>query len=271
MLIAQISDLHIKRPGRLAYQRVDTAAMLRACVAELAGLDPRPDLVLITGDLVDVGSDEEYGHLADILAPLPMPILAVPGNHDGREGFRRAFGEAGHLPERGFLQFAVDRGPLRVVGLDTLDEGRGGGLLCAERLDWLAATLAAAPDRPTLIAMHHPPFATGIAHMDAIGLDGAEAFTAIVAQHPQIEAIVCGHLHRTITATVGGRRAMTIPSPAHQVALDLTPAGPSAFRMEPPGYCLHAWVGGRLVSHGATIGSFDGPHPFFDAAGRLID
>lgn len=271
MLIAQISDLHIKPPGRLAYEKVDTAAMLRACVAELAALDPRPDLVLITGDLVDVGSAEEYAHLTDILAPLPMPIVAVPGNHDGREGFRAAFSEGGHLPATGFLQFAIDRGPLRVIGLDTLDEGRGGGLLCTERLDWLAATLEAAPDRPTLIAMHHPPFATGIAHMDAIGLDGAEAFAAIVARHPQIEAIVCGHLHRSITATVGGRRAMTIPSPAHQVALDLTPAGPSAFRMEPPGYCLHAWVDGRLVSHTATIGTFDGPFPFFDDDGRLID
>ena len=124
---------------------------------------------------------------------------------------------------------------------------------------------------PTLIAPHHPPFATGIAHMDAIGLDGAAAFADIVAAHPQIEAIVCGHLHRTISATVGGRRAMTAPSPAHQVALDLTPTGPGAFRMEPPGYLLHAFVGGRLVSHTALIEAFGETHPFFDDGGRLID
>ena len=271
MLVAQISDLHIKLPGRLAYGRVDTAACLRSCVAHLATLATRPDLLLITGDLVDVGTPEEYDHLASILAPLDIEILAVPGNHDAREPFRAVFSPNGYLPKEGFLDFAVDRGPLRVIGLDTLDEGRGGGLLCSRRLDWLSATLAERPETPTLIAMHHPPFATGIAHMDAIGLTGAEAFAAIVAEHQQIEAIVCGHLHRTISATVGGRRAMTAPSPAHQVALDLTVSGPSAFRMEPPGYLLHAFVDGRLVSHTALIDAFEGPFPFFDDDGRLID
>lgn len=271
MIIAQISDLHVKLPGRLAYGRVDTAAMLGACVTHLAALAPRPDLVLITGDLVDFGTAEEYAHLAGILAPLDVEILAVPGNHDAREPFRAAFAGGGYLPATGFLNFAVDRGPLRIVGLDTLDEGRGGGLLCAERLDWLAATLSARPETPTLIALHHPPFATGIAHMDAIGLTGAAAFAEIVAEHPQIEAIVCGHLHRTISATVGGRRALTAPSPAHQVALDLTADGPSAFRMEPPGYLLHAFVEGRLVSHTASIETFGEAHPFFDDGGRLID
>lgn len=273
MLIAQITDTHIKLPGRLAYKKVDTAAMLERCVAELLALKPQPDLILLTGDLVDLGRPEEYDHLKSILAPLQQRIIAIPGNHDEREAMRAAFRAGGYLPEDGdFLHFAIeDNYPLRIIGLDTLIPGQGGGELCAERLAWLDATLARRPDAPTLVMMHHPPFVTGIGHMDRIGLKGREAFTAIVARHPQIELILCGHLHRTIRADVGGRTALTCPSPAHQVALDIDENAPSCFRMEPPGFMLHWWNDGRLVSHTAFIGDYDGPYPFFDPAGRLID
>jgi 3',5'-cyclic AMP phosphodiesterase CpdA len=272
MLIAQITDTHIKLPGKLAYKKVDTAAMLRACVAELLALKPQPDLILLTGDLVDLGRPEEYDHLKGILAPLRQRIIAIPGNHDGRDSMRAAFAAENYLPAEGFLQFAIDdEYPLRLVGLDTVIPGEGGGELCAERLDWLDATLARKPDAPTLVMMHHPPFVTGIGHMDKIGLKGRERFAAIMARHPQVRLILCGHLHRTIRADVGGRPALTCPSPAHQVALDIDENAPSRFRMEPPGFMLHWWHDGRLVSHTAVIGDYDGPYPFFDAEGRLID
>lgn len=271
MLIAQISDTHIKLPGKLAYRQVDTAAMLARCVEAVRQLRPRPDLVVLTGDLVDLGRREEYAHLKSLLAPLGLPLIAIPGNHDARDAMREAFAADGYLPADGFLQFAIDAHPLRIVGLDTVIPGQGGGELCAERLTWLEATLAARPEASTLILMHHPPFLTGIGHMDAIGLVGREAFAAIVARHPQIELILCGHLHRTIHARVGGRPALTSPSPAHQVTLDLNPDAPSCFSMEPPGYMLHRWQDGALVSHVAAIGDYAGPFPFFDAEGRLID
>jgi 3',5'-cyclic AMP phosphodiesterase CpdA len=271
MLIAQISDPHIKLPGRLAYQRVDTAAMLSACVDAILRLDPQPDLILLTGDLVDLGSPEEYAHLKTLLAPLAQPLIAIPGNHDARDAMRTAFAGDGYLPAHGFLHFAIDEHPLRIVGLDTLIPGQGGGELCAERLTWLDATLAARPEAPTLLLMHHPPFLTGIGHMDAIGLAGRDAFADIVARHAQIELILCGHLHRSIHARVGGRPVLTCPSPAHQVALDLRPDAPSCFRMEPPGFMLHRWAAGVLVSHVAAIGEHAGPFPFFDADGGLID
>src|SRR4029077_10656189 len=101
MLIAQITDTHIKLPGKLAYRRVDTAQMLRACVSELLRLDPQPDLIVHTGDLADFGLPEEYAHLKSILAPLKAPTLAVPGNHDAREAMREAFGADGYLPAHG--------------------------------------------------------------------------------------------------------------------------------------------------------------------------
>ena len=271
MLIAQITDTHIRLPGRLAYRRVDTAAMLRTCVRELMALDPQPDLIVHTGDLVDFGDDAEYAHLREIMAPLRIEIIAIPGNHDAREPMRRAFADHLHLPPGEFLQFAVQRGPLRIVGLDTLVPGAGRGALCSDRLTWLDAALGAEPDVPTVILMHHPPFLTGIAHMDRLGLTGREEFAATAARHPQIQAILCGHVHRTVHARVGGRAAMICPSPAHQVALDLTADGPSAFRLEPPGYMLHRWHDNQLVSHAAVIGDWPGPFPFFDASGQLID
>lgn len=272
MLIAQITDTHIKRPGALAYGRVDTAALLERCVADIRGLDPQPDLIVFTGDLADLGRPEEYEFLKSLLAPLPQRVIAVPGNHDARDPMRAAFAADGYLPRNGFLHFALDdAGPLRIVGLDTTVPGEGRGELCAERLDWLDVALARQPGRPTLLLMHHPPFATGIGHMDEIGLAGREAFADIVARHPQVEGILCGHLHRHIQTTVGGRRALTAPSPAHQVDLAIRPDAPSCFRMEPPGYLLHWWHEGRLVTHQAVVGAYPGPFPFFDAAGRLID
>jgi hypothetical protein len=119
--------------------------------------------------------------------------------------------------------------------------------------------------------MHHPPFLTGIAHMDAIGLAGREAFAAIVARHPQIELILCGHLHRNIQTTVGGRRTLTCRSPAHQVALDLRPDAQIRLSMEPPGYMLHWRNEGRIVSHSSVIGEYEGPFPFSAVEAELID
>lgn len=272
MLIAQITDTHIKLPGKLAYRKVDTASTLHRCVQELLALSPQPDIVLLTGDLVDLGRPEEYEHLKSILAPIRQRVIAIPGNHDEREAMRDAFRDGGYLPTEGkFLQFAIDDYPLRLIGLDTLIPGQGGGELCHERLDWLDRALAERPDVPTLVMMHHPPFVTGIGHMDKIGLSGREAFAGIVARHDQVELILCGHLHRTIHAQVGGRPALTCPSPAHQVALDIHPDAPSRFRMEPPGFMLHWWNEGQLVTHAAVIGDYDGPYPFFDADGKLID
>lgn len=272
MLIAQITDTHIKLPGKLAYNRVDTAAMLRQCVAELKRLDPQPELIVITGDLVDLGRPEEYAYLRELLAPLPQPLLVVPGNHDAREGFRAAFADQGYLPTQGFLQYAIDdRYPMRFIGLDTLVPMEGRGELCAERLAWLDETLSSQPGRPTVVLMHHPPFLTGIGHMDELGLTGRDAFEAIVARHAQIELILCGHLHRNIQARVGGRATMTSPSTAHQVALDLRDTAPSCFRMEPPGFLLHHWTSRGFVTHQAAVGDYAGPYPFFSPDGQLID
>lgn len=120
--------------------------------------------------------------------------------------------------------------------------------------------------------MHHPPFVTGIADVDRIGLlQGAAELEALLAQHHNIERILCGHLHRSVQARFANTFASTCPSLAHQVALHLNADGTSAFRMEAPGYQLHLWLGGLLVTRTGVFGSHAGPYPFHDPGRALLD
>jgi 3',5'-cyclic AMP phosphodiesterase CpdA len=257
MLIAQITDTHIRPDGVLAYRRFDTAAFLARAVDHILHLDPRPDAVFATGDLVDAGTSEEYQRLRRLLEPLPMPIYLLPGNHDDREAMRREFSDHRYLPRDGFIQYVAAEAPLRVIALDTLLPGAAGGLVDGERIAWLDARLREAPATPTLIFMHHPPFKTGIAYMDGIGLAGAAALAEVVRRHPQVERVACGHLHRSIQARWAGTVASTAPSTAHQVALDVRPDAELSFALEPPGYALHLWDPALgLVSHVAAVGDF---------------
>ena len=274
MILCQVSDLHIKQDGKLAYGRVDTAAALANCIERIKALRPRPDAVVITGDLVDIGRAEEYRTLRGLLDALDLPYYLLVGNHDHRGHLQAAFPDHAYLQGGEFIQYAVDIGPLRLIALDTQKPPTSGGTLCEARLDWLSAQLAAAAGRPVVIAMHHPPFKTGIAHMDAIGLDApaSAALAERLRPWPNVERVICGHLHRPIQLRFAGTLASTCPAPAHQVALDLDPAGPSAFVMEPGGFMLHFWEAGQgLVSHQACVAVADGPYPFFEASGALID
>ncbi len=138
MLICQISDLHIKVPGALSYGVVDAAAYLRRCIAQVLAQKQRPDIVVITGDLVDFGRADEYAHLAELLQPLTMPVYLLPGNHDDRDTLRASFPGHDYLRQMGdFIQYAVDAGPLRILALDSVISGQSGGELCANRLAWL--------------------------------------------------------------------------------------------------------------------------------------
>jgi 3',5'-cyclic AMP phosphodiesterase CpdA len=271
-LLGQISDLHIKVPGKLSYNVVDCAAMLGRCVQEVLRLPQRPDAMVITGDLVDFGRPEEYAHLRQLLSPLPMPYYLLPGNHDERRALRAAFPDHAYLRQwEPYIQYAIEQWPVRIVAIDTVIPGQGGGRVDDERVGWLDRTLAREPEKPTVVVMHHPPFPTLIGHMDRIGLEGSEALAQTTARHPQVERVLCGHLHRPIQCRFAGTIASTSPSPAHQVALDLSPEAASRFKMEPPGFQLHAWREGMgIVSHTAYIGDFAGPYPFFEGE-KLID
>lgn len=258
MLIAQLTDPHVTRPGHRLLGRIDTATMLADAVAAVRALATPPDVVLLTGDLVDAGRPEEYGLLREILAPLTIPVLPVPGNHDERGALAAAFADLPWLPrDGGFVQYVVEDWPVRLVAVDTVDPGAVGGRLCAERLAWLDARLSEQPRRPTVLFLHHPPFLSGIARMDAYGFEGMEAFAAVVRRHPQVERALCGHMHRPIQTRWAGALASTAPSTAHQVALDLGDGKADALRLvlEPPGFQLHLWRDGAgMVSHTVPLG-----------------
>ncbi len=273
MLIAQITDTHIKAGGKLAYRRVDSAAKLRDCVAHLNGLAPRPDVVLFTGDLVDFGKPEEYDVLRDILAPLDMPVFVIPGNHDDRAAMRKAFSDHDYLPPDGeFLHYVIEGYPLRLIGLDSTVPGSPFGIMCADRLDWLEQQLSQATDRPTVLFMHHPPFITGLANMDWQNCRNGDALGALVERHRQISRILCGHVHRPIHLAWHGITASIAPSPSHSCVLDLDPAASHDFVVEPPTCELHYWREDTgLISHLSFIGDYGGRFPYFDKAGQLID
>lgn len=279
--IVQITDLHIKQPGALTYGKVDTAAFLRQAIDSVNAITPRPDAVVITGDLVDQGSEAQYRYLKSLLDALTLPYYLLVGNHDARDGLRAVFTDDLYLENgpRGsqgetFVQYAVDFGPVRFLALDSLSPGKSGGTLCEHRLNWLEDALKDAGDRPVIIGLHHPPFVTGIGHMDHAFLDNAsvEKLEAIVRRHPNIERLIAGHMHREIHTRFGGTIASTAGSTAHQVCLDLRPDAPDNFTMEPPSFVIHRWTASAgLVSHLGYIGDFAGPFPFRDGKGCLLD
>lgn len=269
MIIVQITDLHVRPPGVYAYGRVPTNDMLRSTIHQINAMQPKPDVILATGDLAHMGMVEEYAVLHDLLSELKAPVYLVPGNHDQRANLATIFSDHAYLPKQGFQQYVVEGHPVRLIALDTLIEGKGGGTLCAERLAFLEKALAEGRGKPTVVFMHHPPFRTMIDHMDVIGLDTADAMGAIVERHPEVERILCGHLHRPIQLRWRGTLASTSPSTAHQVVFDLRPNAVGAFALEPPGYQVHAWARETgIVSHAVTIGRFDGPHPFVEPMER---
>jgi 3',5'-cyclic-AMP phosphodiesterase len=273
VLVAQISDLHIKQPGALAYGNVDTAAALARCVVELNRFTPRPQIVVVSGDLVDTPTEAEYKHLRQLLAPLQIPIAVIPGNHDARPLVRAAFPAQPYARATGALDLSLTLGPLDVVLIDSSVPDAPHGCLEDATLQWLEATLAASATRPALLFLHHPPFVTGIAHMDRQNLRNASDLAAVLKRHPRTRLVAAGHVHRATLTMFAGIPATICPAPSHAVALDLDDQYPPALMQEPPAFHLHAWFDGAgygdVVTHLVPIGDFDGPFPFFDSNGRL--
>lgn len=252
VIIAQITDAHVARPGTRLYGGYDPQAALARTLAALAALEPRPDIVLFTGDLTADGQPEEYATCRALLEDCGLAVVAIPGNHDRRAAFVEAFaGSAVRIGSGPFLHLVIEDQPLRLIGLDTLGaDGASRGLLCHDRLDWLEATLAAAPERPTLVFMHHPPFATGIDFMDAIGCEGGDRLAVLLAGRRNLVRVICGHVHRAVETGFAGTIGSVCPAIAWEVPLRLGPSVPTGMVPQPPAFQLHVWRGnGGLVTH----------------------
>jgi 3',5'-cyclic AMP phosphodiesterase CpdA len=243
-LLVQLSDPHVGA----TWTESDPVAGLAAAIDRVLALDESPDAVLVTGDLADHASDDEYEQVARLLERIDAPSYVLPGNHDDRTALRRHFGvpRAGGEPVR----YEVDLGPLRLVVLDSTIPGEDAGALDGDQVGWLDETLATAPNTPAVVALHHPPFLLGITPWDAIVLQAAdrERLAEVLARHPQVERVVAGHVHRAVTAEVGGRPALSVPSTYVQGLLDFG-ATELALSDDPPGFAVHVLVDGKLVSH----------------------
>lgn len=265
MILIQVSDLHLRPRGRASARVAETNMLAERALRAVRAFVPRPDALLITGDLTDDGLASEYQELVAMLArTIDLPVYMIPGNHDRRDVMKQelaAWPGIGADPE--FIQYTVEDLPVRVVMLDTAITGGVAGELCERRMAWLEATLAAEPGRPTLIAMHHPPFPIGIGHMDAISLLNWREFQALIARHRQVVRVVCGHDHRPVTAQVGHTVGCIAPGVAHQMELDLRPHHAAMWNLEPAGYLVHYWSEATgMVTHRGYVESFPGPFPF---------
>ncbi|WP_118858495.1 phosphodiesterase [Sphingomonas mesophila] len=254
MLIAQITDLHIgfdrNNPHEINVRR------LNMVIDELNDRAPRPDVLLVTGDLVENGDDARaYRHMESLVKRWQGPLLWAVGNHDDRANFRAVLPEV-ETDEHGFIQYDTDVGALRFLVLDTLDPGRHGGMVCETRGKWLRARLRERKDVPTVVVLHHPPVDTGIAWMSALPCEQwVQRLEAILKPAKQVVALISGHVHRPIASYFAGKPLVVAASTAPQVALDLDdvdplhPDGRALIIADAPAYALHYWDGVTLLTH----------------------
>lgn len=260
--ILHVTDTHLVVPPNRVSGILDTAALLQHAVTTISDALPRIgpiDALLVTGDLSDDGSVESYELFRRLIAPLGLPLLAIPGNHDRREAMRTAFRDLDLFADAGRLNWVRDVAGVRLIGLDTLVEGSGSGAVDDATLAFLGESLATSG--PVLLALHHPPFASGIRFMDNIGLAGIDALKDAMERSPADIRILCGHLHVVATGSVGRIPAIVGPSTCSTFQVDFRPEAPVGFFTGSGGFMVHDWSGGFRSMH-VPPGLGEGPFVF---------
>lgn len=237
-IIAQLSDIHI------ADGAPERTLGLRRALTALLDRPARPDCVVLSGDLTDHGRPSEYATLREELTGLPMPVLPLPGNHDDVAALLAAF------PEVPAPNYARTVDGVRVVCCDSTIPGRVGGELSDP--EWLDATLAQAPEAPTVVAMHHPPYPAGVGTVEEMAQARPERLAAVIARHPQVVRVIAGHVHAGSVSGFAGTVAVTCPSTFRQMYVD--PVGEPAHSDAPPGLALHFVDGLTAVTHFRPVG-----------------
>ncbi|MFK7876271.1 MAG: phosphodiesterase [Paracoccaceae bacterium] len=260
--ILQISDTHIVPKGALVSGRLDTSAALARLIDRINSIRDQIgpiDAVLVSGDLSDDGSVESYAQFKTLMSALNLPTYVIPGNHDSREPMRAAFSD--DLPKSGPLNWTRRIGAINLIGLDTLVEGQKHGTLSSDSLSFLQEALSRLDGAPVLLALHHPPFLSGIKFMDDIGLTSAQALHSVLADYRGALRIVCGHIHNMMVSDVAGHIAISAPAPNSSFAYDRRSNAPVGFMTQEDGCLLHRWDAGfQSIRIGPMAGS--GPFPF---------
>lgn len=206
--IAQISDLHLFADERQDLLGWNTWQSLESIVVGLMELDPRPEVILLTGDLSQDETEGAYQRVIERLAPLGIPTYWLPGNHDHVETMGRVLDKPPVYPDK-----VVEKGSWRMLLLDSNVPGQVYGMLSEASLQWLSDRLLETPrTQPTLIALHHPPFWVGSPWLDQSGLQNTEAFLEIIDQYPQVQLVLFGHIHQEFEHQRNGVTYLSSPS-----------------------------------------------------------
>lgn len=200
VVLAHVSDVHLDG-GRAA----ERAARV---VAHVDGLATGVDAVVMTGDLTDHGSAGEYEELRALLGDR-QPVLTCPGDHDVRAAYRTVLlGEpAADRP----IDRVHELPGLRVTMCDSTIPGRDDGSLADETSAWLGEVLAADPGSPTVVAFLHPPVRLHHRFADGVRQHGVDRLEALLLEHPQVVAVLCGHAHTGAASTFAGRPVLVGP------------------------------------------------------------
>lgn len=226
--LVQISDTHFGRDPDFEFDGVNPRRSLGGLIGQIRREESGVAAFLATGDLSHDASPESYTALREALQRLAAPVFCIPGNHDD-PGTMRRFLSGGRVvcPE------AAQLGGWHLIFLSTHLQGSQGGALDPGQLTALEEALAARPQPHALIALHHPPVPIGSPWMDAMGLENGEDLFAVLDRHPQVRAVIWGHIHQEVDALRNGVHLWGAPSTCVQFK-------PGATRYErddrPPGH-----------------------------------
>lgn len=262
-LLVQITDTHIAPPGQLLYGNTDTAAHLVESIRQINSMQPKPDVVLITGDLVEPADKACYQQFIDIINGLEMPVYVIPGNHDDPQIMLEVFAGTPYFPTSDdTFQYTIEVLPFRILALNSYSDGSELPEFNQKRLSWLQHQLSRS-DKPVLIALHHPPMTTGIELIDMGGSEWFQGLKSLLAKHSQVKLLICGHCHTDLCGRIGQVPVYMAPATSHQLIASrgLTIAPSAVIVAGAP--TLHHYIDGDFLS---------GSNPWpADVEGKRID
>ncbi|MBT0567321.1 metallophosphoesterase [Williamsia sp. CHRR-6] len=237
-VVAHISDLHF---NGTAGRRDRIRSVLDYVAQRADGID----VLVVTGDITDEATTEQYAEAAEVLAA-PIPMLLVPGNHDDRRGFATLVGDP---PADAPINHAeVVAGTLFLM-CDSTIAGRPDGFLSDTTLSWMAAQIGAVDiDTPVVICFHHPPAPVLMTFMDSIRQTGEQRLADLVGRYPNVVGMLCGHVHSGSVTTFAGRPLVTAPGVSSTLNLDFE-GSEILNETQPAGLAFHQLDGWRLITH----------------------
>lgn len=228
-VLLHLSDTHLRAAGSKLFDAVDARDRLARALSVIAASGITPDGIVFTGDLVDLGEEDAYRELRELVEPfaaaLKTRVFWVMGNHDDRAHFRRQL-----LDEQQEADYApIDRvdelDGLRLITLDSSIPGAHHGEVTDAQLRWLASVLQTPAPLGTIVAMHHPPVPSVLPLAASVELRDQTRLAAVL-RGTDVRAIIAGHLHYSTFATFAGIPVSVASSTCY--AQDLTvPVGGS--------------------------------------------